>query len=342
MTSVPLRSLAVLAGFGLALCGLQAQVTPATPAPAPAAASSSAPAEEESAYIRLVEDGPVARLETAIARLRNADGVEVDLYGAVHIADRSYYDALDEFFTSYEAVLFELVVDGDSDLAPQLGTLSSGERAESAFDGPERLGLNLLGIGQQMIGKLLHLTFQGEEIDYRAQNFVHADMTMQQFQAAQAEAQESLFSSVAEMERADSGLSPEEKKLQNQHLLSATLQMFMGNPQPVKRFLAAEMTREFSAASGEGSETVLVEGRNRVALEVLDRQLEEGRRHLAIFYGAAHLEDMVDQLKQRGFEVESLDWLPAWTLDSSAAPAPSDPSAPAAKPSAEIPRPTLV
>ncbi len=38
-----------------------------------------------------------------------ANGLEVDLIGAIHIADKSYYDTLNESFKGYDALLYEMV-----------------------------------------------------------------------------------------------------------------------------------------------------------------------------------------------------------------------------------------
>ena len=47
-------------------------------------------------------------LQTAVTRYEK-DGVTVDLIGAIHIADKAYYDKLNKLFTSYDSLLFEMV-----------------------------------------------------------------------------------------------------------------------------------------------------------------------------------------------------------------------------------------
>ena len=58
----------------------------------------------------------------------------------------------------------------------------------------------------------------------------------------------------------------------------------------------------------------IVGERNRVAFEVLDKQLAAGKKKLAIFYGAAHLPDMEQRLIKRGFKRTSTKWLKAWWM----------------------------
>ena len=52
-------------------------------------------------------------METAIARYvpkgKPDSNVYVDLIGAVHVGDKSYYDQLNKEFENYDAMLFELV-----------------------------------------------------------------------------------------------------------------------------------------------------------------------------------------------------------------------------------------
>ena len=58
-------------------------------------------------YVRYTEDARAARLEVAIRSFSLPTGQRVDLVGAIHIADRSYYQDLNGRFAAYDAVLFE-------------------------------------------------------------------------------------------------------------------------------------------------------------------------------------------------------------------------------------------
>src|SRR5437868_5697584 len=60
-------------------------------------------------FVRFREDAKGAQLQTAIVTYRNAEGVVVDLIGAIHIGDKAYYDALNRRFTTYEELLYEMV-----------------------------------------------------------------------------------------------------------------------------------------------------------------------------------------------------------------------------------------
>ena len=118
-------------------------------------------------YVRVLKDSkgtPVA-LETSVSTLESADGeLLVDLIGAIHVADRSYYEALNDRFKDYDVVLYELV-------APE------GARVPK----PGQKSQHPVGRMQQGIKTLLDLSFQLDHIDYTADNLVHADMSPDEF-----------------------------------------------------------------------------------------------------------------------------------------------------------------
>ena len=59
-------------------------------------------------FIRIREDDQATRLQTAYFGYEK-DGVRVDLIGAIHIADKRYYEFLNKSFECYNALLFEMV-----------------------------------------------------------------------------------------------------------------------------------------------------------------------------------------------------------------------------------------
>ena len=54
-------------------------------------------------FIRIDEDDKAARLQTAVTRYEK-EGVTVDLIGAVHIADKKYYEDLNKSFDNYDSL----------------------------------------------------------------------------------------------------------------------------------------------------------------------------------------------------------------------------------------------
>lgn len=95
----PLRLVSAILFAGCAIAfGDEAATKPAATA-----------APTEASFVRFHEDEKGAQLQTGIATYRNAQGVSVDLIGAIHIADKAYYAGLNERFTHYDALLYELV-----------------------------------------------------------------------------------------------------------------------------------------------------------------------------------------------------------------------------------------
>ncbi|HEX4125139.1 MAG TPA: hypothetical protein VHY37_10475, partial [Tepidisphaeraceae bacterium] len=66
---------------------------------------------------------------------------------------------------------------------------------------------------------------------------------------------------------------------------------------------------EFSGA------TVLISERNRAALHVMRDEMKSGKKNMAIFYGAGHMEDMSERLEDMGFKKTGpTKWETAWNI----------------------------
>ena len=88
----------------------------------------------------------------------------------------------------------------------------------------------------------------------------------------------------------------------------------------LKRIMAEQMadTEGALAAIGgaDGGSTIISE-RNKKALAVLARELDTGKKKLAIFYGAAHLGDFEKRLiEEQGYQRGDERWLSAWSLST--------------------------
>lgn len=262
-------------------------------------------AEEKTDFIRFVEDETSDSLQTAIVSYESPQKVKVDLVGAIHIADKAYFDGLNARFKAYDAVLYELV-------GPSMEHRDKGEVAKD--------GQNLQWVGQvqAMMRDTLKLHGQLEGIDYKAKNFVHADMDMSQFTQTQEKKQESFLTLYLKAMQAQK--SANEKRGVNSDaagMVSLLKIMAMKDSSTeLKRMIAQEFDSVEDLMTGmeAGKGTVLVGERNRVALEVLDKEIAAGKKNLAIFYGAAHLANMEERLLKKGFKRMKIEWLKAWNL----------------------------
>jgi len=264
-----------------------------------------AAAEETTNFIRFVEEAKTDSLQTAVMSYESPQKIKVDLVGAIHIADKAYFDGLNLRFKKYDAVLYELV-------GPAFEDRDNPEVKQEAAK------LQWVGQLQTMMRDTLKLHGQLEGIDYRSPNFVHADMDLSQFSETQTQKQESFFSLYLKAMKAQEAASEKRGADSNAAGLATLLKIFTvkDSSTELKRLLAREFdtVEDIMAGIESGDGTVLVGERNKVALQVLDQQIAFGKKNLAIFYGAAHLGDMEQRLLKKGYKRTTVTWLKAWDL----------------------------
>ncbi len=274
------------------------------------AVNSTSPLDRDDApvFLRIKKDSndsPVA-LQTSVSSYKIGTGpyagAIIDLIGAVHVAERKYYVELNRRFKTYDALLYELVADPDVRLADMK---------------KDRGVYNPLSAMQVGMKDALNLTFQLDEVDYKAKNFVHADMTPEEFAADMARRNDgflAMFARVLGSSIAAQG-TPE--------MAGADAKLLAALMSPNRSIaLRQVMAEQFASmdiqlsglADSKGQSTLLTE-RNRKAMEVLMAELKKGKRKLGIFYGAAHLKDMDERLVKT-FDATrgEVAWLDAWNL----------------------------
>ena len=242
--------------------------------------------------------------DTAVARFADEkNNVEVHLIGAVHIGDKEYYLGLNEIFKQYDAVLYELVAEE--------GTTPARDRVGNEPQG-------MLSALQSGMGTALALEHQLDHIDYRAGNMIHADLSPSEFARRMADRGDlvQMFYRAMVLGVRKSGGDAQKEELRMQGRLLGTF--FASDPKlSLKRVLAEEMINQLDEAGwvigGEGS--AIITDRNEAALTVLRRELDNGKKKIAIFYGAAHLPEFAKSL-EKDFQMEQkgIDWIIAWDL----------------------------
>jgi hypothetical protein len=269
----------------------------------------------ETQFLRYVEnDDGSATLETSIARYKDDQGRIVDLIGAVHVGDASYYEQLNRIFRSYDALLYEMVKPKDVDLS------------EAPVDDPAESTKNSgswVGNFQRLLKDVLELEFQLDGIDYGAKNFVHADLDAETFFRMQKERGESILTlmlkATLDQMKAASGDQAADAAAQQASLLMT----FFAKDQAtaLKRVLGKQFGEIEKIAAGfekgpRGEESVLVVERNKACLDVLAKSLANGSKRVGIFYGAAHFPDMERRLiADFGMKLTSTDWVIAWNVE---------------------------
>jgi hypothetical protein len=297
---------AILVGFVCALLVAASRAKP--PATAEKPADAAAPKATES-FLRVTRDKKIPRsMDTAIVTYVPADdtreGLTVDLIGAVHVGEKSYYDDLNREFEQYDALLYELVAP-DDDNVPK-----AGEGTNSGHP---------IGMLQNGMKGMLELEHQLACVNYDRPNFVHADMSPEEFAETMADRDESLTKLFFRM--MGQGIAQQSKQqARNGRSTDADMMAALFSKERavmLKRVMAEQFGDLESAMAGldgpDGS-TIITE-RNKVAFDVLKEQIEAGKKKIGVFYGAGHLADMEERLlKDFNLKRGETRWLTAWDL----------------------------
>ncbi len=252
------------------------------------------------------DSGELRALQTAIASYEiksgKNKGAKIDLIGAVHVGEKSYYSALNKQFKKYDAMLFELVADPNE-------RLSKSKKDKGVYS-----PISAVQVGMK---DALALSFQLDEVDYSAKNFVHADMSPKEFVQDMKKRKDNFLSMAARI--LGSSLAAQGVSQANGSDAKMIAALASKNRSlALKRVMAEQFSTMDVQMSGfadsDGKSTLLTE-RNGKAMEVLGRELGKGKENIGIFYGAAHLEDMhVRLLRDFDATIGEITWLDAWSL----------------------------
>lgn len=268
-------------------------------------------------FLRISRDdsGAPRSLDTSIVEYREAPEaaaragrkpVSVDLVAAVHLGSQDYYETLDRLFADYDAVLYELV-------APPNARIPK----------PGRAPAGAIGTAQQGLTTMLGLEFQLDSIDYTAANFVHADLSPKEFEAAMRKRGESWWTMFTKLMRESMARAERGDAAPGADLgIRDVFGMLFGSQADRQLRLRRLMAEQFSdmealtAAFGGEEGSTLITDRNAAALDVLRTQIDKGDRRIAIFYGAAHMDDFDERLREDfGLQPGETVWLEAWDLE---------------------------
>jgi hypothetical protein len=241
-------------------------------------------------------------LETSIVRYaakdQKSDAATVDLVAAFHVGDKKYYDDLNAAFEKYDVVLYELVA------PPGTKVPKGGAKNDST-----------LSKIQKFLKDTLALEFQLECIDYTKENFVHADMSAEDIAKSMEEKGETVFSIFSQL----MSRSMEEQAKQNDDGGMELFFAFLSDDRALalKRAFANQLEKDDSLAVLDSVGSTLIRGRNAVALDVLRKQIEGGKKKIAIFYGAGHMPDFDKRLREDfKLEPDKPRWITAWAMES--------------------------
>ena len=247
-------------------------------------------------------------LETSIVRYEKTTEddtrITVDLIGAVHVGEADYYEQLNKQFENYESLLYELV-------APKGTVIPKGGRAPNESEVPT----NPVAALQMGMKSVLELDFQLELIDYTKDNFIHADMSPEEYGESMKENDESIAGYALKGIGQGMALQAAGKGGGEIGMLMA---LFSKNKAVRMRRSMAKQMVDMGAGmimfEGKNGSTI-IDHRNAKCMSVLTEQIESGKRNIGIFYGAGHLADMEQRLlNDFGMKRGGTRWLTAWKL----------------------------
>jgi len=313
MSASPLRIIAVksllwnrLTGVSLVVLASIIGSPPAWTQDVAAKAEKSAEAKNDvDKYVRIskTESEKPKALQTSVVTFIGQTGTKyegrsVDLVGVVHIGQLEYYQDLKKRLSIYDVVLYELVAPDGTRITPE--------------DLKNRR--SVLASMQTGMKDMLNLEYQLEHIDYLAENFTHADMSPDEFMKDMESRGDGIWKMMARMMGA--GLATQASSGGDTGMLMAMLSE--DRPMKMKQIMARQLADVESVTAGmddASGENTLIKGRNRKAFEILKKELDAGKKSVAVFYGAGHLADMAERL-ENDFQMKptTTEWLTAWDL----------------------------
>ncbi len=322
----------------LAACGRDLDRTPAPPLGPEHYVIEAEDVPQDGEHLRYAKAsrGKAGGLDIAITEFRHPDGgPTVALVGVVHVADPHYFDVMQAELDRYEVVLYEGV-------KPEHQT--DAEWQQSFTEGGDAAQL------QRDLAGWFGFEYQLDAIDYTRENFVHADMSLEDFVAAggaefmpgierkapkpvekddettddddatpQAPAPAS-DAADAEMVEQVEAIGAQVRSTWS--MVKAFGDVALGKPGPL-RSMARKMFAETMGTTDIGralemrpgfSQLILID-RNKVVMERLKQVLPTTKASIAIFYGAAHMDDLQERLlEELGYERTGGRWLRAWAI----------------------------
>lgn len=258
-------------------------------------------------YTRTIQTGADEfSLQTGSRLFRRAGSPDVDLVGAIHIAEPGYYRQIQARLDRADLVLYEKVIDERiEDLDP--ATVAEAQQ-RSAYG---------------RLASSLGLVMQTSGIDYAKPHFRRSDLTLQQMFAMLEREIESGGDEGAAAE-AHASMKRLKRMLGGSSiLLNGTLWLVSGSRTLQSRVRLDMMT--LGMPGGDEPDMLLdsprlqqliEDNRNEHVIRDLQTVLREPkpRRRIAVFYGAAHLADLEKRLRSMGYRPTGpVDWHPAVT-----------------------------
>jgi hypothetical protein len=268
-------------------------------------------------YLRVARPSTnVTELQVAVRQFapQGTSQPVVWLAGVSHVGESNYYARLQKLLDAQELVLFE----GVTDRASRAAGRRAFERSEEE-----------LGSLQTTMAESLGLAFQLDTIDYERPNFRNSDLTIEELSQLIAKEGRPGGTPSKTMEEFQKLMEMMEGNSLIGALVGAGMKLIGSSPklQAMMKLAMIEMLGRFkgdmSQFQGLPPEwqrliDVLVRARNEAVMKDLRAELRKRSpaKSIAIFYGAAHMEDFERRLvEEMNYRPTRELWLPAFSVD---------------------------
>jgi hypothetical protein len=294
-SSHPIRRWRIAALALLALALTASLASAAAPPSPPVAQTPSKATYQPTRFTQIRRDkaGKPLAMQEAIVRYvpldasKGNEGLTVDLVGVVHVGDRDFYQTLNKKLKGYDVVLYEGVKG-----QPKSKLLL----AVAAVLAPL--------IDHDSTAKQLALASQSDHIDYKASNFVHADVTWDEWGDRVEKKGHTKLSITL-------GVASDVVKMLGGKSEPTSKDPLMRKIQMAEYFAKTQGSKDMGATI----EMLLIEVRNDACIDALKKQIAAGKKKIAIFYGSAHNPDFERRLMQDfGMKRQGVEWVDAWDL----------------------------
>ncbi len=232
----------------------------------------------------------------------------VDLVSAVHIADAGYFAEVQRLLDAADVVLYEGISKDGGPPEPQ---------AEDQENPVRRI--------QRLLGRMLDLTFQLDEVRYDRPHFVHADLTLKDLEAASAPSEADAPG--AQESGPLAALGPMGKMLERAGPMLEGLLARQTESPAARRALKRTLARALMSADMDqalamlpaSSKDLILRRRNDVVVQRVAEWAPKSKGSIAVFYGAAHMSGIEKDLVERlGYRRGGARWLRAWDMRETA------------------------
>ena len=275
---------------------------------------------EPTKFIRLETDefGNPLALQTATTRYalvndKGEEQLEVILESVVHIADPSYFRGFQQRFERYDTVLYESM-------------MKQEEKPSGDAEPPS--GFTLL---QQLSSGTIGLAYQFDEVNYQFDNMLRTDLSPQEIAERMKDRGEdstTMFSDllthfIKKFRAARNGSDePEvsgESSVNKPDRIGLDLSVFTDPDgiMKIRRMMAIALVDSglLESRFSPGIHNMIVGDRNDHVMSVLNREIKNGKRQIAIFYGVGNMADFERRLTtEYGMKKVATNWRNAWDL----------------------------